>query len=656
MKPLVIIVVAGLAVAGFVGGRITASRSVGRKTETSVFADVVAENVSAASGGSVTSSGRSSGGSSGKSGGSPTRIKSVAELRDALKKLPTPRFGMMNQNREAFLLRERLDLLGVKEITTLVQEYMQEELVPLDRQGMRMLFETMAEKDPEAAWKLAATLQPPLRDSALSAAMAGLTEKFPDTALVRLDSIEDERLRRSLKTSLLNSMAEDDPSRALKLALADPAQEKDTVLIRRIFENWARSDWKTAQAALTGLDEGTLYEAREIMALVMNDTDPAAAWKFVIGTGKLPPAGHMGVIYQTVIRQWAQNDPQAALQAALTMQNNDEQNPGYGQRNYCIRAALEGWADSDSNAAFQYVINSSDPDILVDGINALSKRPGSDYAQFFDALIGRGPEDGTKFRNALSSLVYTWLDKSPREAAAAIAQLPPEDNQLSYERVAQMWMQKGGDKNEPIQWLASLPPGKARSEAFGRVFSDWARNDPAAAAAAAAQLPEADRNSINSTIASSWGSSGKDISAAIQWASSQPDSANAIQNVVQSMRDPKQAIALVNSLGLADNVDVMRNVVGNWAAQDLTAASAWVRQLPEGKIRDTALSSVANRYVGDAPETAVAWAMAINDPASRTSSLENIVRQWKRYDTKAAEAWVASSNLPAETKNKLLGK
>ena len=78
--------------------------------------------------------------------------------------------------------------------------------------------------------------------------------------------------------------------------------------------------------------------------------------------------------------------------------------------------------------------------------------------------------------------------------------------------------------------------------------------------------------------------------------------------------------------------------------------------MPEGKIRDTALNSVANRYVGDAPETAVAWALAINDPTTRTSSLESIVRQWKRYDSKAAEAWVTSSNLPAETKNKLLGK
>ena len=652
MKPLLFIVVAGLAVAGFVGGRITASRAAGGKVKTPVFANVNGDTaVSAASGGRAASSGGS--------GASLVRIKSAAELRDELKKLPRARFG---QSREFFELQDRLERLGARDIAKLVHEFAQGKMTSSDRQAVQMLAEAMAKKDPEGAWKLSASLQPPLKGIVTSAAIKSLAENFPDTALAKFNSIEDKRQRDSLRHAFISAISKNDPQRALALARENPGPN-GWLFANTIFSDWARKDIQAAQAALAGLDdEKTRADARDAIATVLAETDPAAAWQFAVSTGNLPPAGHMIGAYQNILRQWAQLDPESALQAALAVPKNDENNPGHGQRNYFLQFALEGWAESDYNAALQYVIASPDPDVLASGINTLASLPGSDYGMFFDALLDRGPENGYHLRSSLYTLFDRWIGENPQEAAAAVTQLSSEDGNSYISSVLSSWMNKAEDKSEPLQWLLSLPPGQSRSGAFSNILwssTDWASgSDSAAVVAAAMQLPEAERSSAYYSIASNWGGSGSDIQGAIKWASSLPDSAGIVQNVVSSYarNNPQEAIALMNSLGLANNASLVGNIVREWTKNDLASASTWVRQLPDDDTRNMALSSVASSLASDAPETAVAWAQSINNPAQRTTAIENIVRTWKRYNPKAAEAWVASSNLPSESKNKLLGK
>jgi len=642
LSPFTWIFLAGITVVAFICGRISVSQSDGANDhEVSDF--IAASKDSVASGSS---------------------IKSTAHLRDKIKNLPRM-FPSLRRGREWFHLQDQLVRLEVSNIVALIQEYSQEELTPNDLQGVKILFEAMAKKAPEAAWELAATLQPPMRNPAMIAAVAGLAEKFPEAALEKIDAIDDDSLHRSLTKSLLSAIAETDPSRAFDILIDDPVQLKDANLIREIFSQWTSTDMNAAQAALAKLSGDSRMAALGAITSTLAETDPADAWKFALANGTLPNArqSYFGgpSLHEEILRQWANIDPEAALQAAAAVEGR--------VRDRFLESTLRAWAGNDYEKVFQFVMDSSDSNILCTGIRALTGSPQEcDYAALFNAFTERGSVNESLYRNTMVQLMHRWFEANPREAATAVAKLPPgNDFRTAVSDISSQWARKATDINEPLKWALSLPTGETRSNALSTIFSQWGMSnnsntrDHATAAAAVLALPEADRNdNLLCNVASQWAMA--DPQAALDWASRLPDPEQR-QNVVQesiirlAFNNPQQAIALLNTYGLATNATAVGQTVDLWTLKDIRGASEWVKTLPNGEVRDGALQTIAERYkTNDAPETAVAWALAIANPTQRVSAIESIVWQWKRHDPKSAEAWVTSSNLPEASKNKLLGK
>jgi len=644
-SPLTLIILAGITIVGFVCGRVTAPQAAGTgKHETSVST----ATATAASG---------------------KPVRSIAQLRDELKKLSSQKyFGSgFQSSRELFLLQERLDRLDASELVTLIEEYSQASLTPNDLRAAQLLFDALSKKDPETAWSLAATLQPPMRNSALHAAMGGLAAANPDAALAKLDGIEDDHLHRSLQKSLIAALAASDPSRALLLMASE--QVRDVNLVHAIFGKWARDDMQAALDAfadLEGFDGNSRNAAFKAIANALALDDPAAAWEFALAHGKLASniiaSFDPSSIHDQIISQWAASDPQAALQAVAALEDGNV-------RNSFFAFAFRGWAETDYAGAFQYIMDSTDPNILCNGIRALTTGAGGvregDHAKFFDALMEHPPEgNDALLRNTVFQLVGTWVHSDPGAAGAALARLPQDEYSatLAWD-IARSWAQSADDMNEPLQWAISLPKGRSRTRAIETIFENWS-DDPAAAAAAAAKavlaLPEADRTgSVLGKVIGQWVAT--DPQAATEWISRLPDPAQREAAIKESMNtlvknDPQKAIEMLNTLGMAGNAGTVSTFVTQWASTDLSAAGEWVKTLPDGDVRDDALRSVAFRYLSNAPETATAWALAINDPSKRLRVLSSVVNMWKHNDAQSAEAWVEISNLPEESKNKLLGK
>jgi len=641
LTALKIIVLCGLIVAAFVGGRMSVSRY-----------DDMENGTSPRTGGTTTAASDfsevSRRGGITRSRGAIAPIKSAAELRDTLKELESSMGSELGTMKKIAQLVERLE---TSDTAAIVREYLQGSPSPEDLIGLELVFMAITEKDPEAAWNLAAPLPPSAKSGILSEVISALAKKSPDSALAKLDGIEDPTLRHSLRRSVIYGLTESDPQRALTLVDTPLAQE-DEYLASMIFMSWAKNDTKAVQAALQGMDPKLRAKAVGALAETLAKTDPAAAWKLASENATSERYTFHNDGRSSVLRQWMLTDPKAAMEAVAAVEDNDA-------RRGLMSSTLADWARRDYNAALQHIMGSSDPDILTSGLSTLAQVPGSDRAALFDAILDRVPS-GEQYQRAVSQVISNWARDNPREAAAAIEQLPPGNTYTStVAQVASHWFSTATDKNEPLQWVLAMNPGEARASAIGSIYASWGHSDPAAAAAAAMTLSSEDRSRVTHSILSSL--SQKDPQAALQWASGLPDEKqrqDAIQRTLGYVAgsNPQQAIAMLNSLGMGNNAAAVGNVVDNWARNDLTTVSDWVKKLPDGDVRDNALGKVASRYAGDEPETAVAWAQAIADPKARTSAIESVVRTWKRHDAQAATAWVAASTLPEESKNKLLGK
>jgi len=560
----------------------------------------------------------------------------------------------MKDMRELLRLQDRL---AASDITELIQDYARGAFTPREAEGLETLFAALAERDPESAWQLATTLPKKMQPTALQATMVALAEKSSDAALAKLDDIKDAAVYHSLRRTVIDVVAKDDPSRAF--ALLGKPQQDDYSLVSDIFDRWGRDDMQTARNALVQMDKYSRVMAAEALASVMAETDSAAAWKFA--TENIVPTTNVyeftmltNTTVSNILRQWMHTDPKAALEAAASVENDMA-------RNFYMADALRTWVEIDSDAAVRFIKGSTDSNIIASGFALIADKPGVDraalLAMFFEhvpANIQRSPD----VRDFLSK----WAADNPREAAAAIETLPRHLLRYGFQiipEIAAQWFASATDKNEPLRWATSLTSESARNEAVQSIFTEWSKTDPAAAVAAATRLSDESRSAVMSAVLASW--SKTDSQAALQWAASLPDDSQrrrVIYNAVDSiaLNNPQQAIALLNACGMGDDTNIVGQVVRNWARRDIEAASSWVQSLPQGNVRNEALYSMAFQlaYNENSHETALAWILAIDDKKMREQNISSIVSVWKSNSAPAAKAWVEAANISEELKEKLL--
>ena len=294
----------------------------------------------------------------------------------------------------------------------------------------------------------------------------------------------------------------------------------------------------------------------------------------------------------------------------------------------------------------------------------------------FTALFDKNPESAWKLVETLSKIdkhslrqivMISLAEKSPetaiakceglREAAVEIFKLPPgETRNLAVRLIAEAWLKVTDDPNEPYKWLTSQK--ETYHDALGEFIRGWAHRDIIAALEAWRKLPRETWNEHITPEFITW-CSPKEMETILAWAAKLPDSKERqrfTRATIWEMcsKKPTRIIELLDSSGLSDDVKVISYAVDRWAINDDVAATAWVRELPDGEVKNSSLEKLANRvlYNGN-PETAASLAMLISKPSLQASALTGIIQSWKKRDTKAAEAWIKKSKLPADVKKRL---
>jgi len=531
-------------------------------------------------------------------------VKNAKQFRAELAKLgSSERDFRFEDKRDALLLQERL---AASDVEAIAREFMQDKLLSSDTYGLQMLFAIMAERDAEAAWNLASTLPPSLKDDVMCTVMRILARESSENALAKLDTIEDRELHRSLRDSISHHI---DPRRAL--SLLDISQEGESHSVRSIFATWAKRDLQAALAVLPEVEARWRMSAFVGIVEALAVTDPAAAWELASTNGIKPNRGRYERDARIpVIAIWASRDPQAALEAVVAVR--EEMEPVEYSR--LLSNVFTAWAEKDYDAVFEYITTLSDQTMLYAGFDALvegylrSMASRRNHSVLLEEVLKHPPIEETQstpvrrdrertpseqYGSIVFHIMANWTRENPREAAAAAAQLPPEAHFMGTGAVASTWIRETNDFDDILDWLIQTEGNKKNfgcMESMSNthdLFRKWATRDPVAAIAATAKFSEArERDSALRTIARKWGENNPQ--AAIEWATKQQDEKlreKTIETVLTTIAetDPPKALALLDTLKLDDANNIISRIIEQWKRHDAEAAKTWVEKsnLPE---------------------------------------------------------------------------
>lgn len=270
----------------------------------------------------------------------------------------------------------------------------------------------------------------------------------------------------------------------------------------------------------------------------------------------------------------------------------------------------------------------------------------SDIPQLLAFVDSRMPKFMRQRLRLNFNLLSRWAKNDPKAAMAYAQGLSNlQERQYAISEVGGGWAKI--DPTAAAAWARQLPEGRLRKQVLGSVistmaginpqaayqllqasgpnygaayslFSTWAAQDPAAAAAQAATLPSyQERSQVYGAIALKWAQS--DPQAAIAWATSLPNE-----------RDKRNTVS---------------SIVSGWAQNDVNAALAWVKALPKGQTKDDALRSLGPVWAQTDPQAAADFASSLPSGNTKNSMLANIFRQWAQQDPDAAMKY--AQNLPS---------
>jgi hypothetical protein len=212
--------------------------------------------------------------------------------------------------------------------------------------------------------------------------------------------------------------------------------------------------------------------------------------------------------------------------------------------------------------------------------------------------------DDPQREELLQELISTLVrDDSTTAGFLAENWEPGSVQQELLRRVARTWAT--ADSGGAIGWVVGLKDESDRKSAAMYVCEQIAESDPEAAVRASEMLELDGCRGMMEDLAQRWAS--EDFPAALAWARSRPDNDQRAKSLtrlalVQAQSDPVNAAALVASEMApgANQDDAILIVLHTWAGKDLTAATAWVNQFPEGPLRERSAYELA----------AFAWSIA----------------------------------------------
>lgn len=303
-----------------------------------------------------------------------------------------------------------------------------------------------------------------------------------------------------------------------------------------------------------------------------------------------PPSLARKDFERKLLRRWGELEGAKALDSVLA-------DPSAPNMEESFRSVFDGWADADPEAALQWYRK-----FAPSGTEPLRTTNNWALNSIIVALFAN-----LKERNFELAFQAVWEMETPQDQIAAFSGIL---GQVDGSTESEMLMKR----------LISLPASEERDQALRSLVSRWAQFDPLAAGALVRQSPELQNSSFARALTTVWMS--QDPAAAVEWTFQMPDP--------------------------AERVEVLKNVVTQWAYRDDISASEWLRNRDLGSEYDPVIASFSQAAARKEVEGAMVWADSIQDSDLHSRTVKQIYRMWQARDSEAARKALEATRLPPE--------
>ncbi|MBP7951457.1 MAG: hypothetical protein KA004_17575 [Verrucomicrobiales bacterium] len=341
------------------------------------------------------------------------------------------------------------------------------------------------------------------------------------------------------------------PPRELERALTDVRDQmrgggfdpEKLFAMHLLLVRYGNENYEGALKYLKGQDPFAQMLGTGTVLASLATKDPALAAKVLAEQnqtgGGLPRSGQMAA--QSIAREWAKQDPQAALAWAKELPE--------GMRG----GALEG----------------------VLGTMMTENPTGA-------AKIAMEMPEGDDRARVLGQMAEGWASRNPEEAMKWVAGLPESERGEATKRALNGWAME--DPKAAAAWIGTLPADR-QDENLSAVAGRWAWQQPAEAAAWVAGQAEGEgKKEAVRNVMGSWVETQPEAASA--WLREQPPGPSKDQGIValagsQVKSDPEAAMIWASSIS---DAEIRRNQVKStarqWMKKDAAGAEAFVQQTP----------------------------------------------------------------------------
>ena len=350
-----------------------------------------------------------------------------------------------------------------------------------------------------------------------------------------------------------------------KKILALPASPMRQAALDLLMERWTQADFPAALTFanhLAGNDRAQAFKST-LLQLGQTRFDEAVAW---IDTNFSGPVRGEAELW--LYCGWAQKNPSAALARLL-------QTPGTANQDI-IYSVLSQWAETDIYAAFAWLKDAP-----------RNSRTTDAWQRLMQIYIAQHPEEAMEYvaKNVTDA---DWKDRYTKAIVEKVAETDPQ---------------------KALGLAAAIASSADREAAYDAIFSQWSKQNPAGALAAAlaesgaANLSGAAKNDLLRT------------------------SAFGLLN-----QDRNQLVAQFNDIPQDIRLEVVGPLMTQWVAENPAAAMNWAEQLaPDSPEYNLALSGAVMAYSHSDPEKAITLADKLSDADMRGDdvyvALQNLYRQ-----------------------------
>ena len=443
------------------------------------------------------------------------------------------------------------------------------------------------------------------------------------------------------------------------------------------------SDGTAVVAVPTDLVEVQLpldFSATDLLSLFHTGGRQRSIAKLQLAIGKLDGAGFRRLakelstgkfaygnndsweVRHAVFTQWAERNPNEALEFAKTIKN-------VGMRSGIIGTIFSQLAHSDPQYGVKALKSLQPRGTQVQAMHAFSRELGKKDPRAAIRMLdefGTSPDSWHYYE-----IARDWAWNDPGAASAFAGKLKPGPKKsMMLRNIASTWA--ASDPESALEWAKNREPQYQRI-VLGAVIGAMAAENPQSALEQAETLPRQFQHEMKVQVAQNWMNSDPD--SALAWIQSIPNESEKNRLFHRSAgnlvwQDPQRAIKVISEFkDSAQSMDLLGNALRYWSWNSPSDAMKWLKTLSptkQGRIlgeagyigglavgagddfkellkgiamtdqNKSAFREMAENYALSDPQKALEWAAGIESESARSEIIASTHRAWSWREPQAA--------------------